>query len=228
MKIVQANTLSVLLLGKQGEHLVRQIVFDLSEWVKEYGEGVAELIYQRPGDEEPYPIAAVRTGQNLIWTLSATDTEKTGNYGKCEVHYYVGDAVIKSEIWRTWVDAAMDTDSGAVPPESENGWVEQVLKASAAAKDAASRAEAAVIRQPYPDAETSTWWVWDSEKGAYTDSEQPTCSIGGVSDHRELAGCDAENQHPIQAITDLNKELNACVKTANAITALDIIKLMEE
>lgn len=224
MIIKASNALSVLPLGKQGEHLARQILFDLSEWVHEYGTGTAELIYQRPGDEVPYPIAIVQEGDTLIWTLTATDTDKSGAYGKCEMRYSVGDTVAKSKVWRTWVDASMNTDVGEVPPESEKAWVEQVLAAGTDAKNAALRAEAAAIHPPYPNSNTSTWWVWNAEKGTYMDSGQPTC----VADHRKLTNRDAEEQHPIQAITNLDKELSARVKTANVITAMDIITMMGE
>lgn len=37
----------------------------------------------------------------------------------------------------------------------------------------ASRAEAAAVHQPYPDATTGTWWCWDAEAGAYRDSGEP-------------------------------------------------------
>lgn len=42
--------------------------------------------------------------------------------------------------------------------------------AKQAAMGAASKAAEAAIRQPYPDAETETWWVWDADRGAYTDT----------------------------------------------------------
>lgn len=38
------------------------------------------------------------------------------------------------------------------------------------ASAAADRAENAAIHQPYPDETTGTWWVWDMDAGAYTDS----------------------------------------------------------
>lgn len=224
MKTIQADALSVLPLGRQGEHLARRIVFDLSEWVREYGAGTAELIYQRPGDASPYPLAVLREGNALIWTPTATDTAVCGGYGKCELRYFVADAVVKSEIRRTWVDRSMDADVGAAPPEGEKSWVDLVLEAGTAARDAAARAEAAAVHQPYPNPETATWWVWDAAQAAYTDSGEPTRS----TTHGELALRDAEDQHPIRAITDLSRELNACVKTGNVITALDITKMMGE
>lgn len=41
------------------------------------------------------------------------------------------------------------------------------------AEVAQARAETAAINQPYPNAETGTWWVWDVKSGAYKDSGVP-------------------------------------------------------
>lgn len=146
MKTIDATNLSSITLGRQGENLAREVVFDLSEWIEKYGPGVAELIYQRPGDTAPYPVAAVREGDTLLWTPTATDTAQestvsTGS-GHCELHWYVGDLLAKSQVWRVWVDEAMDTPSETAPPEPEKGWVDQVVAVGVAAKASADAAKA--------------------------------------------------------------------------------------
>lgn len=50
----------------------------------------------------------------------------------------------------------------------------------------------------------------------------------GTSDHRELANRDAEEQHPIGAITGLERELSKRLTEDNAMSVVDIIKIMEE
>lgn len=50
---------------------------------------------------------------------------------------------------------------------------------------------------------------------------------GGTSDHRLLSGRDAPDQHPIQSITRLDRELDKRVRTDNALSVSDIIKIME-
>lgn len=55
-------------------------------------------------------------------------------------------------------------------PEPQNSWFVQVIDAKNDALAAAIRAENAAIHQPYPNEETSTWWVWNAEAGAYKDS----------------------------------------------------------
>lgn len=46
--------------------------------------------------------------------------------------------------------------------------------------------------------------------------------------HTELPGRDQPEQHPIGAITKLSQELDAKVNADDALTAIDIIKIMEE
>ena len=225
MTQIYANNFTTLSLGRQGENLARQIIFDVRDWESLYGPGTVEVIYQRPGDELPYPVAVQREGTLVTWTITATDTEMAGSHGKCELRYYVGETLAKSKIWRTWVEPSLSTPSETAPPEPEQGWVERVLEAGVSAKEAAERAEKAAIHQPYPNAETGTWWVWDPESGEYRDSGMPC--VGEIADHSRLAGRDAEDQHPISAITQLSKELSNRMQIGDTISALDIIKMME-
>ena len=143
MNQIKASGKSILELGRQGENLARQVVFDLSAWEAEYGPGTVELIHQRPGEEAPYPVAVRREDTFVLWDLTSADTAVAGSYGHCELRWYVGDILAKSKIWRTWVEPAMDTPSETAPPEPEKGWVDKVLEAGTSAKEAAERAEEA-------------------------------------------------------------------------------------
>ena len=143
MEQVKVNTLSTIPLGRQGENLARQILFDVSGWESEYGPGSVELIAQRPGDEAPYPVVTARDGDSVVWSVTAADTLYPGDSGRCELRYYVGETLAKSRIWGTYVARAMDTPSETTPPEPEKGWVDQVLEAGTSAKEAAERAEEA-------------------------------------------------------------------------------------
>lgn len=140
MITVKANDISILSLGRQGENLARQVVFDLSAWVEEYGPGVVELIAQRPGDDAPYPVAVRRDGESMLWDLTAADTAVADGYGRCELRWYVGEVLVKSHIWRTWVEPSM-APPGDTPPEPEKAWVDQVLEAGTKAQEAAQSAE---------------------------------------------------------------------------------------
>lgn len=50
---VKIGETKILNLGHCGENFARQVAFDVSEWETVYGDGVAELLYQRKGDEPP-------------------------------------------------------------------------------------------------------------------------------------------------------------------------------
>lgn len=162
MKQIYANNFTTLALGRQGENLARQVVFDIRELEEVYGPGTVEVIYQRPGDELPYPVAVQQEGTLVTWTITAADTEMAGSHGKCELRYYVGETLAKSKIWRTWVDRALDTPSETAPPEPEQGWVDKVLKAGQAAVDAS-------VNSPKIGS-NGNWWTWDFEAGKYVDT----------------------------------------------------------
>ena len=142
MTQIQANGLTKLHLGRQGENLASQILFDVSGWEADYGPGVAELIFQRNLDELPYPVAVDRDGSNIVWTVTATDTELPGENGHCELRYYVGDTLAKSQVWTTRIIPAIPTPTAETPPKTEQGWVDQVISVGAAAKASADAAKA--------------------------------------------------------------------------------------
>ena len=142
MKQIYANNFTTLELGRKGENLARQVVFDVRDLESLYGPGDVEVIYQRPGDAQPYPLAVQKDGTLVTWDVTATDTEMSDGYGKCELRYYVGDMLAKSKTWRTRVKPALPTPSETAPPEPEQGWVEQVLAAKQTAEKAAADAKA--------------------------------------------------------------------------------------
>ena len=219
MEVYRVKTGSILPLGKQGENLAKQIQFDLSRWISNFGPGTVQLLHQRSSDEAPYPVAVEREGNLAVWTVTSADTAAAGT-GRAELQYYVGDALAKSETWMTKVLSALGP-AGEMPPEAQQGWVDQVLQAGAAAAEAADRAEEAAVRQPYPNAETGTWWVWNAESGAYEDtgiSYGTGDSGGGVTDHEKLTGRDKADQHPMIAITGLEDALAGKQPTGTYLT----------
>lgn len=219
MNVYRVKTGSILPLGKQGENLARKIQFDISRWIGTLGPGTVQLLHQRRGDEAPYPVAVEREGNFAVWTVTNADTAAPGT-GRAELQYYVGDALAKSETWMTKVFPALGP-AGETPPEAQQGWVDQVLQAGAEAAEAADRAEEAAVRQPYPNAETGTWWVWNAESGAYEDtgiSYGTGGSGGGVTDHEKLTGRDKADQHPMIAITGLEDALAGKQPTGTYLT----------
>ena len=91
-------------LGKQGEHQTRELALpEFAVWEKEYGPGEAEIIFLPPGEKVPVSITPARTEDGVrLWTITAAETACPG-YGKCELRYTAGDAVVKSATYQTYV-----------------------------------------------------------------------------------------------------------------------------
>lgn len=168
-----------LAIGRRGENEARRVVFDLSAWRRHYGEGTVQLLHQRAGDENPYPCALTVEGDTAYWLIRAADVNKPG-WGEAQLHYYVGDTLAKSAIWRTVTADALG-DPSAAPPEPQQGWVDAVLKAGAAA-------EAAVSRPAYIGA-NGNWYTWDASAEQYTDSGVAATGPAGA-DGKDGAGMD--------------------------------------
>lgn len=161
MKTIIASPGIVLSLGREGENAVRQIIFDITDWHSEFGKGGSvTLLVQRPGDTEPYPVAVTVSGPTATWLVSAADTAKPGVYGQAELQYRIGDVVVKSAIWRTFIADSLGTPS-PTPPDPQQAWVDQVL-------DAAQMVETATVNGP--KIQGGTWWVWDFESERYVDT----------------------------------------------------------
>ena len=75
-----------------------------------------------------------------------------------------GKAGLAAEAAETARSGAESAQSGAVAAQ------EAAKTAQQDAEKARDRAEAAAVHQPIPNAETRTWWVWDSTASAYVDS----------------------------------------------------------
>ena len=141
-----------LFLGKQGENLATEIVFPLAQWIAVYGEGTAVLAVQRNGDAGAYPVELRRNGNNAYWAVTSADTAVSG-CGQCELRWYVGQTLVKSAIYRTVTEAALDGE--AEPPQPWQSWVDRVISATG--------------HNPFPG-ENGHWMVWDDEGQLYTDS----------------------------------------------------------
>lgn len=79
-------------LGIQGENIIEHIIFDISGWIEEFGEGVAYIYAQRKGDENPYPVALDMDldAGTATWTITDADTAIKGK-GKAQLVYVSDD-----------------------------------------------------------------------------------------------------------------------------------------
>ena len=168
IKANKDSFLPKIVLGRCGERNARSIRFDISDWIADYGKGSVQLIYQRPQDDVPYPVAVETSGGIVTWNVTSTDTERPGA-GKCELRYYVGDTLAKSGTWSTYVWDAM-ASTGEIPEAPGFSWFDQMMDAAARAVNASNH--------PPQISDKNTWLVWNIDMGSYVDSG--VAAVGGV------------------------------------------------
>lgn len=162
MKEVCAEQRKVVVLGRQGEHLARCVVFDIGDWQAVYGAGTVQLLAQRSGDETPYPCPVSVEGGAVRWAVRDRDAARPG-HGRLELQYRVGDTVVKSEIYRTLTMEALG-NVGPVPSAPEKNWVDTVLQAACDAQQNAQAAKEAVTRT-ITIGENGNWFIEGEDTG---------------------------------------------------------------
>ena len=160
---ILVNSPGTLELGKQGEHLVREIAFpEPAAWAEEFGPGVAQLLASPPGGKA-YPVILAEEDGLAVWRVTSADTARAG-YGRCELRWSVGGMVVKSKTYVTFVAEGLSggdrhcacgptTGPAAhAPPgcgcggDNWGAYLERIVQAGADALNAASRAEQAASR----------------------------------------------------------------------------------
>lgn len=203
MQSIYAHPGVHLALGRKGENVARQVVFNLRAWRAAYGDGAVSLCAKRAGDAEPYPCGVTQDEDTAVWVLRAADVDKPG-WGDVQLSYYVGDTLAKSQTWRTLVAPSLCACGD--PGEVQQGWLDQAGKDAAAAQqgakdaqkaqqaaedaakaakssaeaaaDAAKAAQDATEHPPRINEETQTWLIW--QNGAYRDTGLPIAIDGSL------------------------------------------------
>lgn len=121
---VSSARIPVLQVGYQGENEVTDVLFDISSWITEFGEGVAQLRVKRPGnsEEESYVLSLTITDGIAVWIVSETDTFNKGN-GKVQLSYLVGNIVKKAVIYPYKVGKSIVGADNPVDPF--DSWIER-------------------------------------------------------------------------------------------------------
>ena len=122
---------SALFIGYVAENGVTNVEFDVSVWVEMYGSGTATLIMKRWGDANPYPIALEVDNEGLAtWTISATDTAKTG-FAYAQLRYETGTKVKKSPIYTLKIGESLGSPAEA--PDQYEDWIDALTHLAAQA-----------------------------------------------------------------------------------------------
>lgn len=107
----------LIMLGKQGENLAREVIFDVSGVRAEFGDGAFRLAAKRPGEADAYPATVTETGDTVVWALTGADTQNAGR-GQCELAYYAGETRLKTWTYDTAVAKSL-TGSPKTDPYDE-------------------------------------------------------------------------------------------------------------
>ena len=211
-EITLVKTSSVITIGRQGESKVREIHFDITDWVNLYGDGTVQLLHKRQGDKTPYPVSVSADDMSTVkWLVTGADTAYSGS-GRAEMRYYVDDMLKVSKTWETIVGQTLGAGSPADPPEAEQGWVDKVLQAGTDAENAAKRAansEALAdqfAQQVFISVDQAELFVGMAQEAA-EEAKKAASESHGTLDHDKLSNRDFADAHPIAAITGLTKEL---------------------
>lgn len=125
-------------IGKIKENLVTEVAFDCADLGD--GSGAYAVVFQRPKDAAPYPVAFRAEWPNIIWVVQAADTAKPGT-GKVEVRWFGnGDQVGKSKTYMVRINDGLPDPTEA--PEAWEGFMGQVARNAQAAQTAAGEAKA--------------------------------------------------------------------------------------
>lgn len=130
-------------IGKIKENLVTEVAFDCADLGD--GSGAYAVVFQRPKDAAPYPVAFRAEWPNIIWIVQAADTAKPGT-GKVEVRWFGnGNQVGKTKTYMVRVNDGLPDPTEA--PSEWAGYIGQVAqnapRAETAADSAAGSAQAA-------------------------------------------------------------------------------------
>ena len=188
MNTVKAVGGAPISIGKKGEGGVTRVAFDLSEMIAAYGEGTAQLTAVRPGEEIAYAAVLTREDNAVYWNIGAEWTAYCGT-GACQLSWYVGEALAKSEIFSFLVADSLET--GEEAPSPSQTYLEQVqqlaVRADTAAEEAAAneqitRNATLSARKAMQSALQSEGVAFGYKKDAETAAAQVTEKLGDVGD----------------------------------------------
>nr|DAH70079.1 MAG TPA: hypothetical protein [Caudoviricetes sp.] len=125
-------------IGKIKENLVTEVIFDCADLGD--GSGAYAVVFQRPKDAAPYPVAFRAEWPNIIWVVQAADTAKPGT-GKVEIRWFGNRKEVgKSKTYMVRINDGLPDPTEA--PEAWDGFMGQVAQNAQAAQTAAGEAKA--------------------------------------------------------------------------------------
>ena len=210
MRTITVTGNDTIRIGRVGENRAVQIIWPglLGKWRELYGEGTVQLAARRPKDTASYPVICEVRGNDVTWTVQAADTARHG-IGECELTYLVGEKIAKSQTWATEILRSLTEDEIAEPPDDPaKTWYMEIRQEIGNLDDL--------------ETEDKTNLVSAINEAAQSGGG------GGTSDHSMLSNRDAANQHPMSAITGLEKALESKQPAGAYLTDKDLDTTLKE
>lgn len=156
-------------LGRQGENLATEVIFDLTEFITTFGTGTPQLLVKRPSDNYPYPVVLTVEDNRATWAVTDTDTAIYG-HGQAELRWYVGEILAKSVVFLTYISKALVDPVAPPPPPPAGNWLEKVLETASEAVKAGQAIEdmTATAKTLAPGSPATVEKTVDPETGAVT------------------------------------------------------------
>lgn len=140
------DELNSVMLGRQGESGVRQIVIDLGDWPTVLDGPDVMIVALRPGEDSLYvPAGVTIDGSEVTWEIDSVDTALDGA-GYAEIRLSKDGAIKKSRKFTTKIVGSLMGNGEPAQPQPPEWAVEimqSVADATTAAEDAAADAAAA-------------------------------------------------------------------------------------
>ena len=179
-------------LGRQGESGVTQVVFDLTDLMEIYGEGVPVLLYQRPGDTVPYEPDITVEDTEVIWLVDETDTGRHGS-GTAEFQWLVDGGVLKAADYRVVILKSLACVCETV--SASQLWIDQLVALKQEAVEAAATSTDAAA-----DSETA---AETAETAAAEAAESATSAAASAESAEAAAEAAAASAETAEAVTGI-------------------------
>lgn len=143
MEIIEINASSPqnITVGRSTENGVTQVRIDLADIINQYPNLTSYQVILKSPSKITYPAVTERSGDTLIWLVTAADTAVSGK-GFYEIVGYGENEEKKLAPYAAFIVAdSLGANRTENPPEPAKGYVDKVISAAEAAKDAAEEAK---------------------------------------------------------------------------------------
>lgn len=139
-------------IGRVKEDNSTEVIIDITYWLEKFPNLTIEGIYSRP-DGQNYPVVLTQGESSVNWIVKRKDLYKCGT-GKITLNGYQDEQSVISAAGLVYILPGINGEMVDDNPDSSSTipseWIDDILKASAEAKEASKNAtEAAALIQKY-------------------------------------------------------------------------------